>query len=195
MPIVIGRYSQWLFPDSNNYIWKQSLLISQPSMLPTVKLPSQPLWINAYDAIQDHTMDMLWEMFKLILPLYMKQINFQSKTSVVCSVTTAVFVDFCLKKLNVVSQHIGKKNEYLNSTGQITRNWNVNLELIIFWDINWLMMQHQHIVKRINEVHEWAHRPYQLLSAPYHCHLYKHRGQDERQPSQSSWLVPNCTYT
>ena len=33
------------------------------------------------------------------------------------------FIDFCLKKLNVFSQHIGKKtNEYLNSTEQIPRN-------------------------------------------------------------------------
>ena len=56
-----------------------------------------------------HTMDMLWQMFQLILPLYMKPISFQSKASVVCSVTTAVWVDFCLKKLNVFSQHIGKK--------------------------------------------------------------------------------------
>ena len=31
----------------------------------------------------------------------MKPINFQSKASVVCSVTTALFIDFCLKKLNV----------------------------------------------------------------------------------------------
>ena len=38
----------------------------------------------------------------------MKPISFQSKASVVCSVTTAVFIDFCLKKLNVFSQHIGK---------------------------------------------------------------------------------------
>ena len=47
----------------------------------------------------------------------MKPINFQSKALVVCSVTTALFIDFYLKKLNVFSQHIGKKtNEYLNST-------------------------------------------------------------------------------
>ena len=46
----------------------------------------------------------------------------------------------------------------------------------------YLMMQHQPIVKRVNETHEWAHRPYQLLSAPYHCCLYKQRRQDERQP-------------
>ena len=56
-----------------------------------------------------------------------------------------------------------------------------------------LMMQHQPIVKRVNGTHEWAHRPYQLLSAPYHCRLYKHRRQDERQPLQSSWPVPICT--
>ena len=54
-------------------------------------------------------MDMLWEKFQWILPLYMKPISFESKTSVVCPVTTAVFIDFCLKKLNVFSQHIGKK--------------------------------------------------------------------------------------
>ena len=29
----------------------------------------------------------------------------------------------------------------------------------------YLMMQHQHIVKRANGAHEWAHRPYQHLSA------------------------------
>ena len=30
----------------------------------------------------------------------------------------------------------------------------------------YLMMQHQPIVKRVNGTHDWAHRPYQLLSAP-----------------------------
>ena len=72
-------------------------------------------------------MDMLWEKFQWILPLYMKPISFQSKASVVCSVTATVFIDFCLKKLNVFSQHIGNKtSEYLNSSEQITRNWNVD---------------------------------------------------------------------
>ena len=47
----------------------------------------------------------------------MKPIYFQSKASVVCSVTTALYIDFCLKKLNVFSQYIGTKtNEYLDST-------------------------------------------------------------------------------
>ena len=74
-----------------------------------------------------HTMDMLWEKLQWILPLYMKPISFQSKASVVCSVTTAVFIDFFLKKLKVFSQHIGQKtNEYLNSTEQIPWNWNVD---------------------------------------------------------------------
>ena len=41
-----------------------------------------------------HTMDMLWEKFQWILPLYMKPISFQSKASVVCSVATVVFIDF-----------------------------------------------------------------------------------------------------
>ena len=45
----------------------------------------------------------------------MKPISFQSKASVVCSVTAAVLIDFCLKKLNVFSKLIGKKaNEYPN---------------------------------------------------------------------------------
>ena len=57
----------------------------------------------------------------------------------------------------------------------------------------YLMMQHQPIVKRVNGTNEWAHMSYQLLSAPYHCCLYKHRRQDERQPLQSSWPVPICT--
>ena len=68
----------------------------------------------------------------------MKPISFQSKASVVCSITTAVFIDFSLKKLNVCSQHIGKKkNAYLNSTEQIPRNWNVDQVsvLITSWDI------------------------------------------------------------
>ena len=74
-----------------------------------------------------HTMDMLWKKLQWILALYMKPISFQSKASVVCSVTAAVFIDFCLKRLNVFSQHIGKKtNEYLNSIEQIHRNWNVD---------------------------------------------------------------------
>ena len=140
-----------------------------------------------------HTMDLLWEKFQLILPLYMKPISFQSKASVVCSVTEAIFIDFCLKKLNVFSQHIGKKkwiSEFCRTNPQELKCWwtfCVNYFLRYY-----LMMQHQSIVKRVNGTHEWAHRPYQLLSAPYHCCLYKHRRQDERQPLQSSWPVPIC---
>ena len=98
------------------------------------------IWINLLflDANTVHIMDMLWEKFQWILPLYMKPINFQSKASVVCSVTTALFINFCLKKLDVFSQHIGTKtNAYLDSTEKITRNWNVNLvsTLITSWDI------------------------------------------------------------
>ena len=62
-------------------------------------------------------MDMLWEKLQWILPLYMKPISFQSKAPVVCPVTAAV----------LFSQHICQKtNEYLNSTEQIPRNWNVD---------------------------------------------------------------------
>ena len=68
----------------------------------------------------------------------MKPISFQSKASVVCSVTAAIFIDFCLKKLNVFSQHIWqKKNEYLKYAEEIPRNWNVDQlsVLITSWDI------------------------------------------------------------
>ena len=68
----------------------------------------------------------------------MKPISFQSKASVVCLVTTAIFIDFCLKTLNVFSQNIGKKtNEYLNSAEQIQSNWNAEQlsVLITSWDI------------------------------------------------------------
>ena len=67
----------------------------------------------------------------------MKPISFQSKASVVCSVTTAVFIDFCLRKADVFPQHIGKKNEYLNSTELIYRHWNVDQVSVSItsWDI------------------------------------------------------------
>ena len=65
----------------------------------------------------------------------MKPISFQSKASVVCSVTAAIFIDFCLKKLNVFSQHVGQKtNEYLNSAEQIPGIDQLSV-LITFWDI------------------------------------------------------------
>ena len=83
-------------------------------------------------------MDLLWEKFQWILPLYVKPNSFQSKASVVCLVTAAIFIDFCMMKLNVFSQHIGQKtNEYLNSAEQIPRNWNVDQlsVLITSWDI------------------------------------------------------------
>ena len=68
----------------------------------------------------------------------MKPISFQAKGLVVFTVTAAIFIDFCLKILNVFSRHIGEKtNEYLNSAEQIPRNWNVDQlsVLITSWDI------------------------------------------------------------
>ena len=137
-----------------------------------------------------HSKDMLWEKFQWILPFYMKPISFQSKASVVCSVTAALYLDFCLRKLNVFSRHIGKRwiSEFRRTNPQELKccsNFCVNYFLRYY-----LMMQYQPIVKRVNGTYEWAHRPYQLLSATYHCCLYKHRQQDERQPPQSSWPVP-----
>ena len=143
-----------------------------------------------------HTTDLLWEKLQWILPLCMKPISFRSKASVVCSVTAAIFIDFCLKKLIVFSQHIGKKKKKwiseFHRTNPQELNWWSTFYVNYFLRY-YLMMQHQPIVKRVNGTHEWAHRPYHLLSAPYHCCLYKHSQQDERQPPQSSWPVPICT--
>ena len=72
-------------------------------------------------------MDLLWEKFQWILPLYMKPISFESKASVVCSVTAAIFIDFCLKKLNVFSQHIGKKQMNI----WILQNKSPGIEMLI----------------------------------------------------------------
>ena len=72
------------------------------------------LWVEIFLFFVCHTMDLLWEKFQWILPLYMKPISFQSKASIVCSVTAATFIEFCLKKLNVFSQHIGKKNKWIS---------------------------------------------------------------------------------
>ena len=132
---------------------------------------SVPQCVNSSDAYMrqetkhHHTMDMLWEKFQWILPFYMKPISFQSKASVVCSVTAAVFIDFCLKKPKVFSQHIGEKNKWISefhrTNPQELKCWStfyVNYFLRYY-----LMMQHQPIVKRVNCTHEWAHRPYQLL--------------------------------
>ena len=57
----------------------------------------------------------------------MKPISFQSKASVVCSVTAAVFIDFCLKKLNVFSQHIGQKQMNI----WIPQNKSPEIEMLI----------------------------------------------------------------
>ena len=72
-----------------------------------------------------HTMGMLWEKLKWILPLYMKPISFQSKASVLFSVTAVVFIDFWLQKLNVSSQHIGKKQ--MNIWIPQNKSWGIEL--------------------------------------------------------------------
>ena len=118
--------------------------------------------------ILTHTMDMLWEKFQWIRTLYMKPISFQSKASLVCSVTTAVFIDFCLKKLNVFSQHIGQKiNEYQISPEKIHRNWNVDQvslfitswDIILWCSINLLWKE---LLERMSE-HKGLISSYQLL--------------------------------
>ena len=138
-----------------------------------------------------HTMDLLWEMFQRILPLYMKPISFPSKASVVCSVTAAIFTDFCLKKPNVFSQHIGKNkciSEFLRTNPQELKCWSTFCVNYFLW--YYLMMQHQPIVKRVKGTHEWAHRPYQLQSALYHCCLYKNRRKMKGSHSRAADRCP-----
>ena len=140
-----------------------------------------------------HTMDLLWEKFQWILPLYMKSISFQPKASVVCSVTVVIFFDFFLKKLNVFSQHFvkNKTNEYFEFHRTNTQKLKCGSTFCVNYVLRYyLMMQHQPIVKRVNGTHEWAHRPYELLSAPYHCCLYKHMRQDERQHPRAADRCP-----
>ena len=105
-----------------------------------------------------HTMDMLWEKFQSILSLYMKPISLQSKASVVCSITIAVFIDFCLKKLNVFSQHIGKKNPNI----WIPQNKSPGIEMLITflcWLRYYLMMQYQPNMKS-----KWSTRVWSTLA-------------------------------
>ena len=62
-------------------------------------------------------------------------------------------------------------SEFYRTNPQELKCWS------IFY-VNYLLryqfiMQHQPIVKRVNSTPKWVHRPYQPLSAPYHCCLYK----------------------
>ena len=68
----------------------------------------------------------------------MTSISFQSKALVVCLVTTDVFVDFCLKKLNVFPNMLVKTQMNICIPQDKTPgNWNVNKNslLITSWDI------------------------------------------------------------
>ena len=85
--------------------------ILQAFFLSIVTNISEVIWRHYTNML--HTMDLLWEKFQWILPLYMKPISCQTKASVVCSVTAAMFIDFCMKKLNVFSQHIGQKQMHI----------------------------------------------------------------------------------
>ena len=97
-----------------------------------------------------HNMDMLWKKFRWILPLYMKPISFQSNASVVCSVTWVIVIHFCLKKLNVFSQQIGKKAKWISDFRRR------NPQELMCWSsfsVNYflkycLVLQHQPIMKQ-----------------------------------------------
>ena len=88
----------------------------------------------------------------------------QLKASVVGSVTTAVFIDFCLKTLNMFSQHIGKKQVNILIPQNKSRELICRSSLCVnYFLIYYLMMQHQPNVKRVNGAYEWAHRPHQKI--------------------------------
>ena len=72
-------------------------------------------------------MDLLWEKFQWILPLYMKPISFQSKASVVCSVTAAIFIGFCLMKVNCFPNILVKKQMNI----WIPQNKSPGIEMLI----------------------------------------------------------------
>ena len=95
----------------------------------------------------------------------MKPISFQSKSSVVGSVTAAIFIDFCPKKLKCVFPTYWSKNKWISefrgTNHPELKCWSTFC-VNYFLRYNW-MMQHQPIVKRVNGTHEWAHKPYQLL--------------------------------
>ena len=76
---------------------------------PQIRFRTRGCNLTGNDTDTKHAIDLLWEKFQWILPLYMKPISFQSKASIVCSVTEAIIIDFCLKKLNAFSHDIGKK--------------------------------------------------------------------------------------
>ena len=143
----------------------------------------------------EHTMDLLWEKFQWILPLYMNPISFQSKASVVLFSHRSHICWFLPEETKCVFATYWSKNKWIS---EFRRTNPRELKCWSIFCVNYflryyLMMQHQPIVKIVNGTHEWAHRLYQLLSAAYHCCLYKHRRQDERQPLQNSWPVPICT--
>ena len=51
-------------------------------------------------------------------------------------------------------------------------------------------MHHQTIVKIVNGANEWAHRPYRLISAPYHCYLYKHSSKMKSNSPRTADRLP-----
>ena len=80
-----------------------------------------------------HSMNMLWEKFQWILSLYMKPISLQSKASVVFLVTTGIFMEFCLKKLNVFSQNIWQKRINIWITQNKSQGIRITCHLTIFY--------------------------------------------------------------
>ena len=99
--------------------------------------------------------------------------------------------EFLKEETKCISQHIGKKqmiSEFRRTNPQELKFWStfcVNYFLKYY-----LMMQPQPIVKRVNGTHEWTHRPYQLLSAPYHCCLQNTGGKMKDSHSRAADRCP-----
>ena len=145
--VSCGYQKDWDIKQTVEHTWTTGNLISKGLRC--------SIWCSA-----SHTMDLLWEKFQWILPFYMKPISFQRLQLFVQSLqpyllilpeeTTCVFPTYWSKNKWI--------SEFHRTNPQELKCWStfcVNHFLIYY-----LMMQHQHTVKRVNGTHEWAHRPY-----------------------------------
>ena len=192
MPILTSRY-MYLFPKVCSRVCV--------ACIPSAMLHGSKLWdLTPLDLERLHYIDHIpWICYERSFSafyLYMKPIIFSQRLQLFVQSPQPYLLIFAWRNSMCFTNIFVKKkpkwiSEFHRTSPQELKCWStfyVNHFLRYY-----LMMQHQPIVKRVNGTHEWAHRPYQPLSASYHCCLYKHRRLDERQPPQTSWPVPICT--
>ena len=112
----------------------------------------------------------------------MKSIIFQSKASFFVQSQQPYLLIFNWRnQICFPNRSVKKKPKWISDIRRTNHKELINQSsfCVNYFLRYYLMMQHQPIVKRVNGAHEWAHRPYQLLSATYHCCLYPHRRQEE----------------